>query len=96
MKTKHTQGEWVLNSDNTITSGETHIARTSLGKSGIPYIQIREEEQANAKLIASAPDLLQTLERFSKAIFPNLTKEGEALLKIYQDLAKAAIKKATE
>lgn len=61
MNYKHTRGEWVVNppfkNDNKIfiSNGENVIAYMAHN----PSVNIDEEAEANAKLIASAPKLLE-------------------------------------
>lgn len=57
MGTKHTQGEWFINprSSRNVRYGSKTIANCSQGQNG----ENEEEEIANAKLIAAAPDLLK-------------------------------------
>lgn len=62
---KHTPGPWAINEITRqysgkleIQSGDTHIASVTVGKKGIT-----PEQEANAKLIAAAPELFDALER---------------------------------
>ena len=53
MKTKHTKGEWIVKSNSELCWVESkthHIATVSFGN------------EANAKLIAAAPELLEALQ----------------------------------
>ena len=61
---KHTRGPWTFNGLATIQS-EYHciaVVHQFPGKSTLPS-PAREQEEANARLIASAPDLLEELKR---------------------------------
>ncbi len=96
MKTKHTQGEWICNPIN------PHNYQLNKFTSNPPQQQITEgEAQANAKLIASAPELLEAL----RILLENQGYDGryEDGVGYYSDdqvkaqlIAKLAIKKATE
>jgi len=92
MKTKHTQGEW-------INLGYRVDVDVADGLSGICVMSEwmpKEEMEANAKLIAAAPELLAALLSITEYwITPqkdSLTQHIEHSLK----LAEKAIKKATE
>jgi len=91
METKFTKGEWKVNND---CFTEVHGLTTSEignGKEWLAYVRgnTPEERKANAKLIAAAPDLLESLKN---AIYIIETKaDGFGV----NDL-KQAIKKATE
>ena len=95
---KHTPGPWTVNAYNEIESGAVRICsvdieETNAGLNG-------GEGQANARLIAAAPDLLEAL-RLQVSAF-----DGDALDEIEEgyglataqrvDAARAAIAKATE
>lgn len=87
---KHTQGKWVA--DGPVISsedGSTQIARADLGRANVPYIEIQEEERANAKLIAAAPELLEALTRLLKYVV-TASKDYDCTR-----IAELAIKKAT-
>ncbi len=58
MKTKHTQGEWRLVQETSVFSGDRLICVTSKFSDTNETL---ETNKANAKLIASAPKLLQGL-----------------------------------
>lgn len=55
MKTKHTKGKWVIECDEIISS--YHLRLIKMGLHSIT----NEENKANAKLIAAAPELLEEL-----------------------------------
>ena len=94
MKTNYTKGKWYIDSIKpskphkgkggfvTISSGDW----LKFVKVFIHWDRPTKEAEANAKLIASAPELLEALKYFEEN-YPN-TKAGE--------LARKAIKKATE
>ena len=94
MNTKHTSGEWTAtesNSDNTaigIKSEKSLVATVWISKfyNDVPN---KKEAEANAKLIASAPELLKEL--------TNMVECWDNDIFQYLDIkqAKEAIKKAT-
>ena len=80
METEHTKGEWTVKSNPELCWVESkthHIATISFGN------------EANAKLIASAPELLQTL----KHMYAVISNGGN--VKEMQFDIEQAIKKAT-
>lgn len=89
METKHTKGEWEVANKNeqkkwfNISSPSGIIARSFYGE--LEPIVYDYEAEANAKLIAAAPDLLEALQ----SALPYLHKETRIK-------AEQAIKKATE
>jgi hypothetical protein len=111
MKNKHTQGKWEVKDHSFstyIVSGKIDICQVSrIKKRALPIlntvvdrIEVEEEaeqqEQANAKLIASSPQLLETLTNllasYKKAMGLITGKESNAITVI----AEAVIKEATE
>ena len=104
MKTKHTEGEWVIepfqvgvsNGWMNIRLPENNFATMYCGKymdALNPNDEIIREVEANSKLIAEAPDLLHAaiffLENFEKDDPQGMT--GEAIFHNLND----AVKKAT-
>lgn len=100
MKTKHTQGEWKPDTEN--TDGWIHSPSTLKGickvdgfeqvmKQGVKSLS-DAEAQANAKLIAAAPELLEALEACSDYFKYTPFDKWEGL----KDRINTAIKKATE
>ena len=89
MKTQHTPGPWAFNSRQIFADSKNH------GEAAIAYIQDLTEAEANARLIATAPELLEALESIENmaghheapASFKHVWRE--AIL-----TAQAAIKKA--
>lgn len=97
MKTKHTTGKWQVTT--TPSFNQRHI-RTICDEDMHPLADIRyklhatqEENLANAKLIAAAPDLLEAV-MFCRSV---LESNGifELSEKLAVEKAQAAIKKAT-
>ena len=106
---KHTPGPWELhkpafgeqhiyvNSDHTVhgmktKSGRQHICVVPYeGKKGA--VAYHEMFNANARLIAAAPDLLEALkvmvEQFTKGSSPSTLKDSEARIKAHAAIAKA-------
>lgn len=89
MNTKHTPAPWTVNpkAKTNIRHGNLTIANCSSTHDG----SREEEEIANAKLIAAAPELLGALEELMKVYERN----GQ-LLSFDVNIARNAIKKATE
>lgn len=89
MKTKHTKGEWMIDSANLTTvysdDNGSNVADCNTQR---PI----EENVCNAKLIAAAPELLEALQNL--LAWANI-KEGSPSQHL-ADAANAAIKKATE
>lgn len=88
--TQHTKGEWTvardkhtleIQSDNVRNSDEPTVAIV-INRAGIDA-----EDEANARLIAAAPKLLEALEY----IQTNLLKNNRPPLQEFAQIAKAAI-----
>lgn len=86
-KTKHTQGEWSLEYDFSIVM-QNQIVCSRIA----PDNASREEVIANAKLIASAPEILEALKKM--VLWANI-KDGSPSQSL-RDEAIKAIRKATE
>lgn len=89
METKFTKGEWSINE---WTQPDDRI---SIGAVGTPLIAIvpsrdvsYNEQKANAKLIAAAPDLLEAL--------MNIENDDNSIPATIWEMRNAAIKKATK
>jgi hypothetical protein len=104
MKTKHTQGEWKLRSGNPkdlhIRLGEKGFVIAEVTSGIERYIGNQEEAEANARLIATAPELLAAAEKCrnladicNNAMLPKSVQE---LLKCIETELEGVIKKATE
>jgi len=96
MKAKHTKGEWEFKKGgnfsgtfvNFICTGDIHIAQTR----GSTSEMTAEENEANAKLIAAAPDMLEALLE-AKGMYEKLEPVG-GWQGVYEQI-EYAIKKAT-
>ena len=99
MKTKHTQGEWkwfrFMTSLNGQPFKDLNIAITHPDHDNICSLTVnlskQDEAEANAKLIAAAPELLEALIELTDCDYTSGTHLSCAIAK-----AKKAIKKATE
>jgi len=93
MKTEHTKGEWYAK------DGQIYPTETGKTLAVIPYFNKEDKEQdANQKLIAAAPDLLQALDNLIDTLAEQLTedaKENEDIIDAIREAANA-IQKATE
>lgn len=89
METKHTKGEWTAT--QTSISDSNGVIATTYVNTVKRYIG-KQEVEANAKLIAAAPDLLEALNDLVS--WANI-KDGSNY-KYLRDNAINAIKKATE
>ena len=71
---KHTQGEWKQDGQSvTANGGKSFIARCPKDHADFQFGIPRTEAEANAKLIAAAPDLLDALEAYVRADTTALT-----------------------
>lgn len=66
MKTTHTAGEWTLNEQNredmTIRAGKNGFVIAEVTSTGVAhFLGNQSEAEANARLIAASPDLLEAL-----------------------------------
>jgi hypothetical protein len=71
----HTPGPWELNGD-TITGKDTDLNRSPIATVSHFY-RNREIDQANARLIAAAPELLEALEQAKNWIYTHLDSMNE-------------------
>jgi len=92
MTTKHTQGKWTDNKDNTIRTE----SRTILAQICNSW-ELEKEAEANAKLIASAPELLEVLNQAVLRLeeYPTFSRQYSEDEKTFLISAKKVIKKAT-
>jgi hypothetical protein len=74
MKTQHTQGEWYINpyrdrNDMTVRNGKNGFVIAEVTKQGLThFIGNEAEAEANLKLIAAAPELLQMVNDLKNCI----------------------------
>lgn len=98
MEKKFSKGKWVIDSDFiTVEVDGIDDVICDFDPEGVwptVYQRSEEEKDANAKLIAAAPDLLEALESFVYEI--EKTRSDDNFLEESYHLAKEAIKKATE
>lgn len=88
---KHTKGEWLVKHEYHIMSGDGRsIASAGTFSSNVNPEKVREENMANAKLIAASPDLLEALIEIQK----QFNKDGNMTGHLYE-ICDKAIKKAT-
>ena len=96
---KHTPGPWLTAIQECHTGDIATVYHTTDG-----WVSIwsenwaitgmdREEQSANARLIAAAPDLLEALklmvEQFTKGNAPSTVKDSETRIKAHAAIAKA-------
>ena len=99
---KHTKGKWqAMHTQNgiyNIVCGKAQIASVyDFAELGSNALEIKERQQANAKLMAAAPDMLEAcllLKEFDNV--ETYSKEWEELAEKHLKITEQAIKKATE
>jgi hypothetical protein len=104
-KFNHTPGPWTVQEYNRpvrdlfISNANTHGKICDITERKEPHCLTAEIARANAKLIASAPDLLDALKRikFESCDGEPMSEEDmKSVLDHIYDLADSAIQKATE
>ena len=95
MKTnnRHTAGEWKATGLEIRHSNNSMILATVYPH--LPLNQSREEAEANAKLIAAAPKLLEALQRMMDML-DNNSENIKAYRQEVKEHARPAIKEATK
>jgi hypothetical protein len=93
MEAKHTPGPWETDRNN-VHAGQIATIHHCIGNDWIEvwspnWPDSEETQEANARLIAAAPDLLSALNRLLDDDDAHLTLQGR------RNLARAAIAKAT-
>lgn len=86
---KHTKGPWKVDKNGAICLVEYAKSIAMVNSVFIP----KEEFEANAKLIAAAPQLLEALQEFVNAVYSGCSKEE---LDMLRKKGEEAIKAATE
>ena len=87
---KHTKGQWDVNPTNgNIESGEVTVAIPH-GPAG-RMIDVSEEHEANAKLIAAAPEMIKEMQSYIE----HLERNGRTRANSFYFSFKEVIKKAT-
>lgn len=93
MNTKHTPGPWSYDSEGYVYGGEQGLIITDPSCSN-PDISA-DQNEANARLIAAAPELLTALENVIQFHYGNKGLRGECDHIGWVRVARAAIAKAT-
>ena len=86
---KYTQGEWKVVRKINVKSTDGYICSCAAVRNGMNISNEKEMNEANAKLISAAPDLLEALKELLNMVYSDQNIEN-ALLK-----SKIAIDKAT-
>jgi hypothetical protein len=92
---KHTPAPWKIEkrSLTAINTENKHIAMVNYSYRGLESDVIGEEHEANARLIASAPELLEALNHCAEAMesidYDEDSRIGRAIKQAYEAIAKA-------
>jgi len=92
---KHTQGPWTVSNETDISGIENDPENGCVGPVDVAHVYLRTVQgrtEANARLIAAAPDLLAALQGLLRGIFDGPDDADAATLVAK---ARAAIAKAT-
>ncbi|KSD80016.1 hypothetical protein [Pseudomonas aeruginosa] len=95
---KHTPGPWHVGGPNKCTIYDKHGQRLANSFEGVMATQRTDSEcEANARLIAAAPDLLEALIAMEREKSDYMTRNnlGDPAIETTNKLARAAIAKAT-
>lgn len=93
MKASHTSGLWFLENETDITGIENDPVNGCVGKVDVAHVYLRTvagRTEANARLIAAAPELLEALEKLARLGNGEHYGNSEGNM-----IARAAIAKAT-
>ncbi len=88
--TQHTPGPWEIRRDTDVTGYPVFSIAGMSGEQKRDVVTL----DANARLIAAAPDLLAALEDLRAEALAWLRKDPEAVSRLTQDVVDAAIAKA--
>lgn len=93
---KHTPGPWEIDSGmrTAINKGGKHVAMVSFYKDGTPNSVDEIEHEANARLIAAAPEMLEALKAVRAADDTHRLAEIPGMPRIVRIVVDAAIAKA--
>ena len=92
MSTQHTPGPWAVIYDTDITGTECDPANGCVGSVDVAHVYLRTvpgKSEANARLIASAPDLLEALILLVAGIENAVSPTFMPLVKARAAIAKA-------
>lgn len=89
MENKHTKGEWYFTSDGIYDGNGDQIA--NLTESKFRYLKERNENLANAKLIAASPMLLEALKSFVDYCYGTELQESDRFKKGIEAINKATL-----
>lgn len=95
MKTQHTKGEWKIGKSLRCLVGTNEPEVLAIADCNIDGDINKEEQQANAKLIAAAPELLEALDYIMSEINSNPMSVQYFDLRLIKQ-ANEAIKKVTQ
>ena len=95
MNTKHTPGPWEINESQRGTFIYQDRTENCIAE---VYADVNEDQQANARLIAAAPEFLEALNDIANgdAMKGRSSWKTADIVLAYQRIARAAIAKATK
>ena len=98
MNTKFTQGQWIVchSSDNEPYIGIERLGQNAAVIASLQFTDFSKESEANAKLIATAPELLNACISVKKTIQDVWDQMPEPIRHSMIEVLDRAIKKATE
>ena len=92
MSAKHTPGPWQISKksiDAVVTDAGNYVADC-----GLSIVIPDDEQRANARLIAAAPDMLEALEEIARLPIARTYPDGPCIEQADMDMVLAAIQKA--
>lgn len=87
--TKHTPGPWIAGSTGRNIWGDDNRVLVATVDIPSPHIKTFEEQEANARLIASAPDLFEACKHALGLLATYAKEETGTLNELKQAIAKA-------